>query len=126
MAEANETSSTAATARSGPRALISLRDVAAAWVCVGALALGAFVVAPSGPRGEVRATGTSPIAVGMARSDIAPDGFEDAADRAATLAGIEPEPPTATATPTPLNGPYGATRHHACAPPERSDSRQPS
>ena len=70
---------------------ISVRELAVAWVLVGAIALGVIVAQPAPPRADGWAL-MAQAATPAPPRDPTQDGFEDAADRAATLAGTEDAP----------------------------------
>jgi hypothetical protein len=66
---------------------ISAREILMAWVVAGLIALGVMVVAPDGARHDPSPVANTVVA-GLAEAR-ALDGFENAADRAATVAGTD-------------------------------------
>jgi hypothetical protein len=83
-----------------PRVTNWLEELAAAWAIAGAIALAVFLAAPSGARPT-----PPPVSVHDAVAGIAADGFENAADRAATLAGSEGGPTVAALPDAPAESP---------------------
>jgi hypothetical protein len=76
--------------KGGCRAVISTREILVAWACCGAIALGVGALAPGDPC-DAPTIAAAPI-VDAASRDPSLDGFEDAADRAAALAGTDAAP----------------------------------
>jgi hypothetical protein len=75
-----------------PLPTIAAQELLAAWAVVGLIALGILVVQPGGSHLDPSALATTAAASGSGASAAALDGFENAADRAATLAGTEADP----------------------------------
>src|SRR5579862_7807772 len=66
---------------------ISAGDIVAAWAVAGLIALGVAVAAPEGARQDPRPVANTVVAALTEARAL--DGFENAADRAATLAGTD-------------------------------------
>ena len=74
-----------------PLPTIAAQELLAAWAVVGLIALGILVVQPGNSHPDLSAVATQAMASGSS-GGAALDGFENEADRAATLAGTEDDP----------------------------------